>query len=291
MKPSDLRKAFPPQTEAGHARFVNTLQSLQQQAQPRAYRWRLSAAVALAVVLMAATALALTGVFSVRDRIDPQFADDVTEIGDHHSNQWLDLTITDAWSDGTHLTLALSMTHRPDAHEVYVFPVLTAQSAGQKLDVDIESGFELFDGEWLPARQANWHGEGNHLVDAVIMDDILPAAQGDIAWTLTFHVLRTDWAVKVDEHTAGGAFDRDSISHVDFMRQFTDAYKNREVLLTYGDTTVEYSATLPAPQGMDEAAWGYTPTWERLVRSGAFEEVDRFSRSFVTAGRSGEETE
>ena len=39
---------------------------------------------------------------------------------------------------------------------------------------------------------------------------------------------------------------------------------------------------LPAPQGIDNEAWDITPVWERLVRSGAFAEVDRFSRSFVT---------
>ncbi len=281
MNISDLKNAYPPLPMEGQARVTRTLASLPEHAPPRR-RVRWAVVLALVIVLLVGTAVALNALFSVKDRIDPQFVSQVTEIGDHYSNQWLDLDITDAWSDNKYLTLALTMTHKPGADEVYVFPVLTARSMGQKLDVDIESGFELMDGEWLPARGENWYGPGNHLIDAAIMEDILPPAQGDIEWTLTFHVLRTDWDIQIDPHTSKGYYDHTGISHADFIKQFEDAYRNRAVLLTYGDTTVEYSALLPAPRGMDKDAWDITPTWERLVRSGAFAEVDRFSRSFVT---------
>jgi hypothetical protein len=281
MTISDLKNAYPPLPAEGQARVTRTLASLPDHAPPRR-RVRLAMVPALVIVLLAGTAVAFNALFSVKDRIDPRFVSQVTEISDRHSNQWLDLHITDAWSDSKRLTLALTMTHKPGAQEVYVFPMLTARSLGQKLDVDIENGFELMDGEWLPARSENWYGPGNHLIDATIMEDILPPAQGDIEWTLTFHVLRTDWDIQIDQHTAKGSFDRNGISHVDFIKQFEEAYRNQVVLLTYGDTTVEYSAMLPTPRGMDEETWDITPTWERLVRSGAFAEVDRFSRSFVT---------
>lgn len=282
MNQSDLKQAYPPLSQEGKQRYLRTLNSLPESAAPQK-RLRVSLAFVFVVsLLLTFTAIAVSNLFSVKDRIDPRFVDQVTEIGDTYQNKWLDLSVTDAYSNGKSLTLALSMNHRKDAQEVYVFPVLTAASLGEPLDVDVESGFDFFDGVWLPERMQNYNGTGNHLVDAAILEDILPPAKGDIEWTLTFHVLRTDWPVKVDEHTVTGHVSDDGISHEDYMAQFLQAYHNNTVLLSYGDTTVEYSAVLPKPADVDQEAWDITRTWERLVRSGAFTEVDRFSRSFVT---------
>ncbi len=282
MKLDDLKRAYPPVSEMGHAQFVRTLNGLKEE-EPMKKRLTLSLALAIVLILaLAASAVAIVARYSVKDSLDPKFADQVTEINDNYENDWLKLSLNDAISDGSRMTVALSMAHKAGADEVYVFPIITAQSEGQKLDVDLESGFEFFDGAWLPEKVENPAGPGNYAADFYIMEDVLPGAQGDITWTLTFHVLKPNWPLEVDQYSTKGYYESDKIKHEDYEQLFRDAYKNKKILLTYNDATVEYSAYLPAPEGISQDEFHRMREWERLVRSGAFDEVDRFSRSFTT---------
>lgn len=282
MKLDDLKKNYPPVSAAGHAQFMRTLANLKEE-EPVKKKLSLSLALALVLILaLAATGIALVTRFSVTDHIDPKFADKVTQIDQKYENDYLTLSINDALADAKSLFVAMNMAHKPGADEVYVFPFVTAESQGKKLDVDIESGYEFYDGAWLPERVPSYPAPGSYSLDLAIMEDRMPGAQDDITWTITFHVLKPNWPVEVDEYTSKGYFDRDLISEEDHKKLFIEAYKNKKILLTYNDTTVEYDAYLPVPEGLTQEEHLYMRMWERLVRSGAFSEVDRFSRSFTT---------
>ncbi len=282
MKLDDLKRAYPPVSEMGHTQFVRTLNGLKEE-EPVKKKVTLSLALAVVLILaLMATGIALVATYSVKDSLDPKFADQVTEINDSYENDWLKLSLNDAISDGSRMTVALNLAHKAGADEVYVFPIITAESQGKKLDVDLESGFEFFDGAWLPEKVENPAGPGNYSADFFVMEDVLPGAQGDITWTLTFHVLKPNWPLEVDQHSVKGYFDNGKIAHEDYEQLFRDAYKNKKILLTYNDATVEYSAYLPVPEGLSKNEFLMMREWERLVRSGAFDEVDRFSHSFTT---------
>lgn len=282
MKLSDLKRAYPPVSEQGHTRFLRALDQLEEgEKMKKKMRWSLTMALVL-VLMLAVTAAAVVAKYSVQKYIDPKFADQVTQIGEEYENEWMKLSINDAISDNMRMSFAMNMAHREGAAEVYVFPVITAESQGQALDVDIESGFELFDGVWLPEKVENPAGEGNYAADLFIMDDVLPAPQGDITWMLTFHVLRPNWPIELDPYSLKGYYESDRIDHEAYEQTFRDAYRDKKILLTYGDATVEYSAYLPVPSGMDGDEFLRMRQWEKLVRSGAFDEVDSFSRSFTT---------
>lgn len=282
MKLSDLKQAYPPVSAEGHAQFIRTLSGLKEE-EPVRKKLTLSLALALVLVLaLAATAIALVATYSVKDKIDPKFADQVTEINEKYENDYLTLSINDALASAKSLFVAMNMAPKEGADPVFVFPIVTAESKGQQLDVDIESGFEVYDGVWLPERTENHEGKGNFSLDLAIMEDLMPGAKDDITWTITFHVLKPNWPVEEDPHTSKGYFDRETITEEAHKQLFLDAYKNNKILLTYGDTTVEYGAYLPTPEGITDEDFIMMRQWERLVRSGAFNEVDRVSRSFVT---------
>ena len=283
MKLDDLKKNYPPVSAAGHAQFMRTLANLKEE-EPVKKKLSLSLALALVLILaLAATAIALVTSYSVKDHIDPKFIDQVTQIDQSYENDYLSLSINDALADAKSLFVAMNMTHKPGAPEVYVFPFVTAESQGKALDVDIESGFDFYDGAWLPERAPSSEGPGNYSLDMAIMEDRMPGAQDDITWTLTFHVLKPNWPIETDQYSARGYYEGEGkIAHEDYEQLFRDAYKNKKILLTYNDTTVEYSAYLPLPEGLTEEEHLHMRMWERLVVSGAFSEVDRFSRSFTT---------
>ena len=81
MKLDDLKRAYPPVSEVGHAQFMRTLNGLKEE-EPMKKRLTLSLALAILLVLaLMATGIALVATFSVKDSLDPKFADQVTEIG------------------------------------------------------------------------------------------------------------------------------------------------------------------------------------------------------------------
>ena len=281
MKLDDLKRAYPPLSEAGQARFLRTLKGLQENAPKKPRLSYVLAFAILAILLLAASAVALIHQYSVRQVIHPKFAQEVLVIGEEHESDLLRVSIHDAFMDGQRLTLALSMDAQPGVKDLYVFPVLTAVSGGKPLDLDIESGFELFGGAWLPPLVTPFGEPGQFIIDMNIMEEA-PKERGDITWTLTFHVLRPNWPLVQDETVLTGEA---SISQADmeaYYRRFRQAYLERQILLENGDQTVVYDAYLPKPQGLTEKEHLYMPRWERLVRSGAFSEVERFSKAFDT---------
>ena len=288
MKLSDIKRAYPPVPEHMLEGLVQTARTLQEDA-PVKKKHSLALVAAIALVLLAATAVALTLQYSVEKAIPPKFADKIVPIGEHYENKWFTLDINDAFSDGTRMSLAMTFTPKEGADSVYVFPRVTAQSKGEELMPDVESGFEAFDGIWLPEKVENPAGPGNIMLEMALLTEDEEGARpsavaDDVEWDITFHVLKPNWPLETDKYTQQGYFDRDDISHEAHEQLFRDAYKNKKILLTYTDTTVEYSAYLPPPKGMSQEEFMLKRDWERLVLSGAFDEVDSFGRRFTTPG-------
>lgn len=282
MNLKDLKRAYPPLSEAGEERFLRTLHELQEDAPKKRRLSYVLVTVVMAILLLAASAVALIHQYSVRQVIHPKFAQEVLVIGAEHESDLLRVSINDAFMDGQRLTLALSMEAQPGIRDLYVFPRLTAVSGGEELDLVIESGFDLFDGEWLPRRKEVYGEPGQFIVDMFIMEEDVPKERGDITWILTFHVLRPNWPLEEDETTLDGSFSSSKTDMKAYLQRFSQAYRDKKILLDNGDQTVVYDALLPLPQGVTEEEHLFMPIWERLVRSGAFTEVERFSKTFET---------
>ncbi|NLD34917.1 MAG: hypothetical protein GX653_08420 [Clostridiales bacterium] len=288
MKLDDLKRAYPPLSADRRDAIVRAAHTVEEE-QPVKKRMSMGLALAIALtLLMAGTAVALVMGRSVREYLPPKFADRVIDIHDEYENQWFRVRINDAIFDGVRMTFALNMEGKADrADEVFVWPVISAATAsGKQLKVDFESGYEFFDGVWMPERSILYPGfeAGEYTVDALLVDDDYePRANTgeEITWRLDFHVLKPNWPVA--EHKE--PFDSDKMSHQDYMAQFEKAYADRQILLTYGDTVVEWISVLPAPQGITKEEFLVLPQWEQLVRSGTFDEVEHFARTFSTTAQ------
>jgi len=249
MKLDDLKKNYPPVSAAGHAQFMRTLANLKEE-EPVKKKLSLSLALALVLILaLAATAIALVTSYSVKDHIDPKFIDQITQIDQSYENDYLSLSINDALADAKSLFVAMNMTHKPGAPEVYVFPFVTAESQGKALDVDIESGFDFYDGAWLPERAPSSEGPGNYSLDMAIMEDRMPGAQDDITWTLTFHVLKPNWPIETDQYSARGYYEGEGkIAHEDYEQLFRDATRTKKSCSPITTPPWNTAPTCPCPK-------------------------------------------
>ncbi len=284
MKLNDLQQAYPPIPAALRDSLVRTARTLQEE---KPVKKKLSFALVFALlVLLASAGLALSLRYSVEKAVPPKFADKITTIDETYENDYFTMSINDAVSDGMRLILAMHFEPREGAEQVLVFPRLTAQSGDKVLMTDPEAGFEYLDGFWMPEMADNPAGPGNAMLDMVLWEEDFEdtaAIREEITWTLTLHTLKPNWPITHDQYTSKGYVDLGgAITHDQHNQLFADAYQNKEILLTYGDNTLEYAANLPVPKGMKEEEYYLKRDWERLVLSGAFEEVDRAQRTFTT---------
>ena len=117
MKLSDLKRAYPPVSEAGHAQFLRALNQLEEEP-PVKKKITLSLVLAFVLILaLAASAVALISKYSVKDHLDPKFAGQVTKIGEEYENDWMRLSVNDAISDGSRMSVALNLAHKEGADE------------------------------------------------------------------------------------------------------------------------------------------------------------------------------
>ena len=286
MKLNDLQQAYPPVPAALQDSLVRTARTLQEE---KPVKKKLSFALVFALlVLLASAGLALSLRYSVEKAVPPKFADKITTIDETYENDYFTMSINDAVSDGMRLILAMHFEPREGAEQVLVFPRLTAQSGDKVLMTDPEAGFEYLDGFWMPEMADNPAGPGNAMLDMVLWEEDFEdtaAIREEITWTLTLHTLKPNWPITHDQYTSKGYVDLGgAITHDQHNQLFADAYQNKEILLTYGDNTLEYSWYLPVPEGMSEEEYMLKRDWERLVLSGSFEEVDRSQCEFSTKG-------
>lgn len=289
MKTSDIKRAYPPVPEQVRQRLALSARNLKEEG-PVKKKITLSVAIAAALmVLLAASAVALSLKNSVAPVYPKKYEPKIVAIDKHYENEYFTLDLNDAASDGIRMNVAMDITPKQGADSVYVFPRLSAQAKGQQLETDIESSFEAYGGIWVPERKENFAGPGKVMLDAVLMEpeglsEAFRYAKEDVIWTLTMHVLKPNWPVEIDEYTRVGYYDSSKISNEDFQKLFEDAYRNKKILLTYGDTTVEYSAYLPTPKGMTPEEHMLMPQYDRLTLSGAFTELETLTFEFATPG-------
>lgn len=281
MRFEDLRQHYPPIPPAMEEALVQQVRGLKEDHMKR--KMPLALAVALALVLLAGTVTAINYMSSIRGWLPKDKQDQITLINDHHENQWMALDINDAYTDGARLYLALHMAHKEGAAPVYVFPQVFATSQeGKQYVGDVEMGFELIDGVWLPELYANENGPGNYAVDMVLYSregeqtehDI--QLDGPITWTTRFHVLRLapGWRMA---HRPQLPEDRAQISAL-----IQAAHRDKLLILSDDDLAMEFLDYGPLPEGMSEQDYFARPTWQRLMDCGAMEAVDTFERQFST---------
>ena len=289
MNIRDIQKAYPRVPEDIRQRLILSARNLKEE-EPVKKKITLSVAlVAALVVLLAASAVAMTIKNSVAPGYPKKYESKIVTIGKHYENDYFTLDINDAASDGVRMEMALDMQPKEGAGSVYVFPRLSATAKGQQLECDIESCYDAYDGIWMPERKENYAGPGKIILDALLMTEeemsaTFKFAKEDVKWTLTMHVLKPNWPVEVDGYTKDGFYDEKKIGHKDFMKLFEEAYKNKKILLSYGDTTVEYAAGLPTPEGMTQEEHMMMQEYDRLTQSGAFTEIETLTFEFSTPG-------
>lgn len=288
MNIHDIKNAYPPVPEHIRQSLALTAGRLKEE-EPVKKRLSLTLAAAVVLALLGASAVALSIRNSVAPAYPKKYEPKIVTIDRHYENDYFTLDINDAASDGVRMEMAMDIRPKQGAGSVYVFPRLSAAAKGEKLECDIESCYDAYDGIWVPERRENPAGPGRIFLDAALMTGeemsaTFKYAKEDVKWTLTMHVLKPNWPVEEDEYTKEGFYDEQKIGHEEFMKLFEEAYKNKKILLTYGDTTVEYSASLPVPEGMTQGEYMMVPEYDRLVQSGAFSEVETLTFEFSTPG-------
>ncbi len=288
MNIHDIKNAYPPVPEDIRRRLVLSARNLKEE-KPVKRKLTLTVVFAALLVMLAAGAVALSIKSSVAPGYPKKYEPKIVTIDKHYENDYFTLDINDAASDGVRMEMAMDMKPKQGADSVYVFPRLSAAAKGQALECDIESCYDAYDGIWVPERKENPAGPGRIFLDAALMTEeemgaTFKFAREDVKWTLTMHVLKPNWPVETDEYTRDGYYDEKKIGYEEFMKLFKEAYKNKKILLTYGDTTLEYAASLPTPEGMTPEEHMMMQEYDRLTQSGAFTEIETLTFEFSTPG-------
>ena len=282
MKQSDLRRVYSPVPQAFHDALVVAAHNVkEEQAVTKRMSWIF--AVVLAVVLIASTALALVNYYSVRQYAaggnpSPTFEAHLVEVNQTYENDYIIFTLTDAIFDGNALAIAMTLEAKDPEKYVYLCPKITAMSGEHVLALDIIGmRGDFMSGFVFPSLIENYL-DGKYGVDVALYED---EAEGDVTWTLQMGVFVLNWPVKNAPEYAGlGA---DSPEYKAYTQNFRAAYDRQEILVTWGDSPVEYAwLGQPTPDGMSEEAFSALPLDEKLVRSGAFTKVDSIEYSFST---------
>lgn len=255
---------------------------------------KFSAGVVLALVLllaMAAIGAAATRFGALefnRDQAENEaYRVHILAVDEAYEDEYLTMSLNDAVFDGVSLSVTLDISAKAGAQPVFVRPVLTASSNGRTLETDPEAcRGDFFGGFWIGGPYEETAVEGRYGADyAIIMEDEASGVTYDpqkdpVTWTLSLSILRPVYPMAEAErlNSDGG------VENLDFeadMRQFTQAYAQKRILLVDG-SPVEYAAALPVPEGMTDEAWWRMPEAEKLVACGAFALADCPAFEFTT---------
>ena len=276
-------------------RQMEILRRAQEEEQPVKRKISVSLVLACALLLLtmaAGVAATRYGVldFNGEQRNNPEYIQHILQIDQSFTNDYFTMTVNEAVFDSISLSMTMEITTLPDAEPVYVWPHITAECGGERLETDIEgcTGGDFWSGFWLP-QDEEWGNDGRYGVDcAVITEDgehtVYDTRNDPVTWTVTFDVIKPEWPM---QKAGEMLFDDEDHTYEDFLayeQQFTKAYEDHVILLgAYGDI-IEFDAGLPIPDGTTEEEWLFTPLSERLVQSGAFSRVDVLTASFETDG-------
>lgn len=271
MRASDLNKAYTPVPDGFHDALFAAAHRVKEEKQLK-HTFRAAAIALIVTALLCGTALALTSLYSVRDTWDgsphsEEFLNHVLDIHQTFENERIKLTITDAVFDGQEFEVAIDLQSPDPQKPVYIYPRLEAVCDGQPIGVDIEGmAGDFLSGFLYPNAVTGDLLEGCYGFSGVIFDD--KNATGDVTFTLTLKLLMPNWPV-LDAGTNQE------------MEQFIDAYKNRQIYTTWGDSLVEYSWGAAKAMGMSEEEQNTTRTGDLLEKSDAFTLMDTVQCTFT----------
>ena len=282
MKQNDMKHVYTPIPQNFHDAFFAAAHSVkEEQSVMKRKTWIL--AVALAVALMAGTALALVNHYSVRqyeagESPSAAFEAHVVELDQAYENDYITLRVGDAVFDGNVLAVAMNLTAKDPAKPVYLCPKLTAVCGDRSLGLDIQGMRGDFMSGFVFPSLLEDKFDGNYGFDVALYED---EADGDITWTFKLGVFAPNWPIKnAPEHPIAGS--AEDPAYKDYMQSFRDAYDRKEILVTWGDSPVEYAWSQPLPKGMTSEEFAAMPLDEMLLRSGAFTQVDTIECIFTT---------
>ena len=193
--------------------------------------------------MMTAVAAAVTNGFGLL-RFYPEqaentaFTDRIVSVGQTWEGKYFDAEIHEAVFDGSKLRFSMSVTPREGADQVYVLPSVKAEYEGRELRTsycDILYGQSEFGGFWVPDMKPLIRPDEYDLNDMVYeatlydWDSSMPiTVSGDVQWTFTFNVLRTDWKTSFAD---SGYHESWSDEKAEAFRQLQyEAYDRQELL-------------------------------------------------------------
>ena len=282
MKQADVRHAYDSVPQGFHDALHRAVHDVQEEKPMKKTGIRILIC-ALMLALACGTALAIVQHYSVRQyqtggAPSAAFEKNITQVDHRFENDYITFTLTDAVFDGDAIALAMDILPKDPLRPVYLYPTLTALCDGRPLDLDIQGMRGDFSSGFLLPMQAGEDGhEGHFGFDAGLYED---EAAGDVTWTFTMQVLVPCWPVRNEESALVGAETREEFDA--HMQRFREAYDGQEILVTGGDSLVEYAAMLPVPEGMTEEAARALRLGDALVASGAFTLADTLVCTFDT---------
>lgn len=255
----------------------------------------ISVGVVLAAVLL--SAMAAIGVAATRfgalefnrnQAENEAYAAHILAVDETYESEYLTMALNDAVFDGLSLSVTMDISAKADAQPVFVCPTLTASANGRTLVTDPEAcRGDFLIGFWVGGPHEDAAVGGQYGADyAIVTQEEADGATYDpqkdpVTWSLSLSVLRPVYPIAEDECLPPDDGSGNGLDFEAYTRQFTEAYAHKQILLS-GGSPMDYSAALPAPEGMEDEAWWNMPLADRLVACGAFERVDSPTFRFTT---------
>ncbi len=243
---------------------------------------------AIVLVCVSVTALALSGYFSVQDyfsrRTTPvELGELVVPIGKTFDNEYMRVTIGDAYFDSERFALTLNLESKDHQKPVYLYPKLRGYCGDRQLDIDVEGmRGDFMSGFLYPNLTQDDFWKGEYGFEGCLYED---EADGDVRWVFTMQVLAPNWpliAIEPSEDNQSLSEQERDARHDAYMQRYRDAYDSRQILVDDGEGLWGYTAMLPVPEGMTQEEWWRVPLGDQLLQSGAFSLVETIECTYTT---------
>lgn len=244
---------------------------------------------AILLICVSVTALALSGYFSMQEyfsrRTSPvDLKDKVVPIGKTFDNEYVRVTVGDAYFDNKRFALTLNIDSKDAEKPVYLYPKLRGYCGDRLLDIDVEGmRADFMSGFLYPNLVKGDIWEGELGFEGCLYED---KADGDVRWVFTIQVLSPNWPVKAQPDYVQPDMNRSEAEQEKqrLVREqaFRDAYNNRTILVDNGDSLFEFTSVLPTPLDMTQEEWWSVPLGDQLLQSGAFSLVETIECTYTT---------
>ncbi len=291
MTPEELRRALDVKLkniqadDAVRARLKRIPQK-QTQARRRPV-WKIALLVGL--LLVSLSALAAGGYYSVREFMRSELPGDVPEnaivpLEQVFTNDYLTVTLGDAYFDNERFAITM---HLSGDKAVYLYPMLRGYCGDRLLSTDVVGvRGDFFSGFLYPSlrEEHNAYLNGDYGMNGCLYED---SADEAVRWVFTLQALAPNWQLidfepPVVPYDHSLTEDENHQAYLDAHRVYTDAYHQQKILITHGDSVVEYAYGIPVPADMTQDEWYALGLTDWLVHSGAFTLVDTITCEYDT---------